>query len=195
MRQVWVTGPGGPEVLEVRELPDPHAGPGEVRISVHAAGVNFADVLARAGLYPDAPKPPTVLGYEVAGEIDEVGADVQGFTEGDRSSPSLVWGLFERRRRSRPPSEGFASRQGSPAGGWPTRQLPHRLPDAQPSRVGPPGEWVLIHAAAGGVGVSALQLCKKVGAVTVDTARAWKHERLRQRSRPSGRLPRSGFRS
>ena len=58
MRAVVLTGTGGPEVLQVQERPDPVAGPGEVRIAVRAAGINFADTMARVGLYPDAPKPP-----------------------------------------------------------------------------------------------------------------------------------------
>ena len=61
MRQAWVARHGGPEVFEIREAPDPEAEAGKVRIRVEAAGVNFADVLARIGLYPDAPKPPCVL--------------------------------------------------------------------------------------------------------------------------------------
>src|SRR3954465_7026890 len=70
MRQVWIARKGGPEVLEVREAPDPQPGPGQVRIRVKAAGVNFADLMARVGLYRDAPPIPCVMGYEVAGEID-----------------------------------------------------------------------------------------------------------------------------
>ena len=70
MRQVVITRRGGPEVIEVREAPDPQPAAGEVRIRVRAAGVNFADVMARVGMYPDAPKLPAVVGYEVAGEID-----------------------------------------------------------------------------------------------------------------------------
>ncbi|HEY3886741.1 MAG TPA: alcohol dehydrogenase, partial [Vicinamibacterales bacterium] len=67
MRQMVIARRGGPEVFELREAPDPVPGPGEVRIRVRASGVNFADVLARIGLYPDAPPPPVVVGYEVAG--------------------------------------------------------------------------------------------------------------------------------
>src|SRR5438445_7450553 len=70
MRQVVITRRGGPEVLQVREAPDPKPAPGQVRIRVRAAGVNFADVMARVGMYPDAPPLPGVLGYEVSGEID-----------------------------------------------------------------------------------------------------------------------------
>ena len=69
---------------QVEERPDPEVGPGEVRIAVRAAGINFADTLARVGLYPDAPKPPCVLGYEVAGEVESVGEGVTDFKPGDR---------------------------------------------------------------------------------------------------------------
>src|SRR5580658_2303630 len=84
MRQVWITKRGGPEVLQVREAPDPEPKAGEVRIRVKAAGINFADLMARVGLYPDAPKLPCVVGYEVSGIIDRVGAGVTTFAEGDR---------------------------------------------------------------------------------------------------------------
>src|SRR4051812_41240604 len=84
MRAVVQTGVGGPEVLQVQERPDPPVGPGEVRIAVRAAGINFADTMARVGLYPDAPKPPCVLGYEVAGEVESVGEGVGSLEVGDR---------------------------------------------------------------------------------------------------------------
>src|ERR1700683_4353906 len=84
MRQVWISRAGPPEVLEVREAPDPTAGPGEVRIRVKAAGINFADLMARVGLYPDAPKLPCVVGYEASGTVDQLGAGVTGFAVGDR---------------------------------------------------------------------------------------------------------------
>ena len=73
MRQVVITKAGPPEVLQVRESADPTAGPGQVRIRVKAAGINFADLMARLGLYPDAPKIPCVVGYEVSGVVDEIG--------------------------------------------------------------------------------------------------------------------------
>src|SRR5881628_3535470 len=84
MRAVVLTEHGGPEVLQVQERPDPPVGPGEVRIAVKAAGINFADTLARIGLYPDAPKVPCVVGYEVAGEIESVGEGVDSHQVGDR---------------------------------------------------------------------------------------------------------------
>src|SRR3954463_10003621 len=84
MRAVVITGHGGPEVLQVQERPDPPVGSGEVRIAVRAAGINFADTLARTGLYPDSPKVPCVVGYEVAGEGESVGDRVESVKPGDR---------------------------------------------------------------------------------------------------------------
>jgi len=70
MQQVWIPKAGGPEVLEVRQAPDPEVKPGHVRIRVSFSGVNFADTSARMGLYPDAPPFPFVVGYEVSGVVD-----------------------------------------------------------------------------------------------------------------------------
>ena len=82
MRAVWITRPGGPEALEVRDTSDPEPGPGQVRIRVGAAGLNFADVMAAQGLYPDAPKRPCVVGYEVSGVVDALGDGAQGHAVG-----------------------------------------------------------------------------------------------------------------
>ena len=76
MRQIWITKIGPPEVLEVKEAPDPEPKAGEVRIRVEASGVNFADIMGRLGLYPDLPPVPVVPGYEVSGHIDAVGEGV-----------------------------------------------------------------------------------------------------------------------
>src|SRR5215831_12664293 len=83
MRQMWIVGRGGPDKLVLRESPDPQPTGIELRVRVKASGVNFADILARLGLYPDAPKPPMVVGYEVSGVVDAVGAGVTAFREGD----------------------------------------------------------------------------------------------------------------
>src|SRR5262245_37148107 len=94
MRQVWITRVGSPEVLQVREAPDPAPGTGEVRIRVRAAGINFADLMARVGLYPDAPKPPCVVGYEVSGVIDAIGSGVSRFAVGDRVMGMPMFGGY-----------------------------------------------------------------------------------------------------
>src|SRR5688572_7456571 len=83
MEQVWIPRTGAPEVLEVREAPDPEPGKGEVRVAVEAAGVNFADAMTRIGVYPDAPPLPAVVGYEVAGKIDRVGEGVPSSRVGE----------------------------------------------------------------------------------------------------------------
>src|SRR5512145_1295543 len=84
MRQAVIPRYGSPDVFEIREaaVPDPRTG--EIRLRVRAIGVNFADILARQGLYPDAPRPPMVVGYEVAGYIDALGPGVTGVSVGDR---------------------------------------------------------------------------------------------------------------
>src|SRR5690349_9788713 len=84
MRQIWISKKGPPEVLQVREAADPAPGPSQVRVRVRAAGINFADLAARQGVYPDAPPIPCVVGYEVSGVIDAVGANVAQFKPGDR---------------------------------------------------------------------------------------------------------------
>src|ERR1700741_4656674 len=94
MRAVMITKHGGPEVLQVQQPPAPPLGPAQVRIRVAAAGVNFADVMARIGLYPDAPKLPCVVSYEVAGTIDSVGKGVTGFAEGNRVVALIRFGGY-----------------------------------------------------------------------------------------------------
>src|SRR5712691_7372422 len=95
MRQAFIVRKGAPDhALELREAPDPRPGPGEVRIRVRAAGVNFADVMACHGLYPDAPKVPFVPGYEVAGEIDAVGEGVPGSRKGERVLALIRFGGY-----------------------------------------------------------------------------------------------------
>jgi len=180
MRAVVLTGTGGPEVLQVQERPDPPAGPGEIRIAVRAAGINFADTLARVGLYPDAPKPPCVLGYEVAGEVETVGEVDADFKVGDRVVAGTRFG-------------GQAELVSVPA----EQVLP--LPDqlsfeqgaAFPVNYGTAyaalilmgslreGDRVLIHAAGGGVGISATQIARNVGAEIFGTASPGKHGAIR----------------
>ena len=84
MRQVWIPRIGPPRVLEVREASDPEPAAGEVRVRAAASGINFADIMARMGLYPDAPKLPAVVGYEVSGTVDAVGDGVEGVSVGEK---------------------------------------------------------------------------------------------------------------
>jgi NADPH:quinone reductase-like Zn-dependent oxidoreductase len=179
MRVVEISKHGGPEVLKVQERPDLPLGRGEVRIEVAAAGINFADVMARMGIYPDAPKPPCVVGYEVAGTILELGEGVESFTSGQRVIASTMFG-------------GYASQVVVPASD--VISLPDELTFEQgaalPVNYGTawagligygnlqPGERVLIHSAGGGVGIAATQIAKHAGAEVYGTASPGKHERI-----------------
>jgi NADPH:quinone reductase-like Zn-dependent oxidoreductase len=176
MRQVWITGKGGPEVLQVREAPDCAPREGEVRIRVRAAGVNFADVLTRVGLYPDAPPLPCVVGYEVSGVIDapprRAGERVIAMPHFGGYSDTVC--VPEASVVPLPDKLSFAEGAALPVV-WLTAW--HMLVELANLRA---GQRVLIHAAAGGVGTAAVQICKKLAAQSIGTASASKHERLRQ---------------
>jgi NADPH:quinone reductase-like Zn-dependent oxidoreductase len=180
MRAVVLTGTGGPEVLQVREMPDPPVGPGEVRIAVKAAGINFADTMARVGLYPDAPKAPCVLGYEVAGEIESVGEGVTAYTVGDRIVAGTRFGgqaelVTVPEAQALPLPDRLSFEQGA--------AFPVNYGTAYAALVimGSlrEGDRVLIHAAGGGVGISATQIARNIGAEVFGTASPSKHEAIR----------------
>jgi NADPH:quinone reductase-like Zn-dependent oxidoreductase len=183
MRAVVITKHGGPGVLQVQEQPDPELGAGEVRIAVAAAGINFADVMARMGLYADAPKTPCVVGYEVAGTILEMG---EGVAE---ANPSLSHG---QRVFAGTQFGGYASQVVAKAGD--VIPLPDELSFEQgaaiPVNYGTAwagligfgslqrGERVLVHSAGGGVGIAATQIAKRYGAEVYGTASPGKHGRI-----------------
>jgi NADPH:quinone reductase-like Zn-dependent oxidoreductase len=179
MRQVWIPKIGEPEVLEVREAPDPEPTAGQVRIRVKASGINFADILARMGLYPDAPKLPAVVGYEVAGVVDGVGEGVEGFSDGDRVAFMTRFGGYSdvvcaphRAVRAIPDSLDFEG-----AASIPLNYLTAWLMLVHLGHVRS-GDTVLVHACAGGVGLAAVQICRHFGAEVIGTASAGKHQRL-----------------
>ena len=177
MRAVWIARTGGPEVLQVRETPDPEPGRGEVRVRVRAAGLNFAEVMARQGLHLDAPRPPCVLGYEVAGVVDAVGAGVESPAPGARVLALTRFGGHAEAvclpaRQAFPMPDGMSFEEGA---ALPVNYITayHMLFRLAALRA---GEAVLVHMAAGGVGLAALQLCRTVpGVVTFGTASAGKH--------------------
>jgi NADPH:quinone reductase-like Zn-dependent oxidoreductase len=180
MRQVWITRRGGPEVLEVREAADPTPGPGEVLIRVSAAGVNFADVMARMGLYPDAPPLPCVIGYEVAGTVEKVGDDADGIRPGARVLAMTRFGgytdllVVPRGQVSVMPDKlSFEQAAAIPVNYLTAWLMLIHLGSLRP------GDKVLIHAAAGGVGQAAVQIARWRGAEIIGTASQSKHERLR----------------
>ncbi len=181
MRAIVITRHGPPEVLAVQERPDPVPGAGEVLIEVKAAGINFADLMARMGLYPDAPKPPCVVGYEVAGTLAAVGAGAEGALEvGQRVLAPTRFGGYAERAVAKADGvvalpEGLSYEQGAAipinyATAWEALMRAGNLQR---------GERVLIHAAAGGVGIAATQIAKRTGAEVWGTASPAKHDAIR----------------
>jgi NADPH:quinone reductase len=171
MRAAIVNRPGGLDVLEIRETPEPAPAPGEVLIDVAYCGCNWADIQRRQGIYPHPVDYPHVMGREVSGTILSLGAGVGNFALGERVIAIL------------PNSGGYAERCTAPIG------LVTRLPAAIPLDVGAAfqvqaltgyhmlhtlrrtvaGETVLLHAASGGVGLFATQLAVKAGATVIGT--------------------------
>jgi NADPH:quinone reductase-like Zn-dependent oxidoreductase len=176
-----ITEHGGPEVLKIEERPDPQPGPGEVRVRVKAAGINFADLLARMGMYEDAPKPPCVVGYEFAGDVDEVGEGVTDFTPGQRVLGGCRFGGYAELAVTRasellPLPDDWNYDEGA------ALVVHYVTAYAGLIRYGSlrPGEDVLLHAAAGGVGIAATQVARAEGAGTIyGTASRSKHEVIR----------------
>jgi len=180
MRAVVITKHGDLSVLQVQQRPDPPPpGPGQVRIAVRAAGVNFADHLARVGLYPDAPKPPMVVGYEVSGTIEAVGDGVDPTRVGERVFAGTRFGGYSEivnvqaaEAVAIPDSMSFEQGAAIPVNYATAWAALHGYGSLQA------GERVLIHAAAGGVGIAAIQLAKAAGAEVHGTASPGKHKRL-----------------
>ncbi|WP_332602365.1 NAD(P)H-quinone oxidoreductase [Arthrobacter sp. S2(2024)] len=172
MKAVYISEPGGPEVLEIRDVPAPVPGPGEVLIDVVAAGLNRADVQQRRGFYPPPPGASDIPGLEVSGRIAAFGPEVsKPFSVGDKVVALLSGG-------------GYAQQVAVPA------EQVLRLPDgvdlvtaASLPEVAATvysnlimtaqlqaGETVLIHGATGGIGTMAIQLAKAYGATVATTA-------------------------
>ena len=181
MRAVWISRNGGPEVLEVRESPDKVPVAGEVRVRAAACGMNFAELMARQGLYPDAPKPPCVVGYEAAGTIDAVGDGVDRGLIGKRVVVLSRFGAHadlvcvpQTYAFPIPDEMSFEEAAAIPVNYLTAYQMLFRVASIRP------GESVLIHMAAGGVGLAVLQLCRTVeGIVTFGTASKSKHDVIR----------------
>jgi len=181
MRQIWITKAGAPEVLKVREAPDPEAGEGQVRVRVKAAGINFADLMARVGMYPDAPKIPCVIGYEVSGTIDQVGKGVTDLAIGDRVFAMPRFGGYT---------------DTLVVGGQQVIKMPAKMTFEEAAALPVvyltahhsmfftgslrEGSTILVHSAAGGVGLAALQLAKTRKCVVFGTASASKLDFLRE---------------
>ncbi len=181
MKQLVIPRYGPPEVLAVREASDPAVLPGTVRIRVRAAGVNFSDLLARQGLYPDAPKPPCTVGYEVSGLVDALGAGVTAPRVGDRVVATTRFGgqselVVVPTAVVFPLPAGWSLEQGA---AFPVVYLTahHMLVRVAAARR---GETVLVHAAAGGVGLAVAELSRILGFRVLGLASAGKHAILRE---------------
>ena len=181
MIQVQISRFGGADVLVPVEVSSPPLAPGQVRIKVSAAGVNFAEVQMRMGLYPEAPKVPFVPGFEVAGVIVETAPGVREFRRGERVLAVCRFG-------------GYASEVVLPASQ--VRKTPRRLSDKEAAAVPVSfltawislvdlarvreGDRVLVPGAAGGVGTAMVQVAARAGArVTAVVGSAEKKERVR----------------
>jgi len=170
MRAIEVVDYGDSDELEATERERPEPGPGEVRIAVGAAGINFADIMQRRGVYPGGPKPPYVPGMEAAGTVDAVGEGVD-LEEGDRVVAMLEGGAYAEYAVTNthlcfPIPDGMSDEE---AAGFPVQYL-----TAHSCLFGwgglEAGESVLIQAAAGGVGTAAVQLASNAGATVFGTA-------------------------
>ncbi len=182
MRQIVTTNNGGVEVLRVEEKPDPRPKAGEVTIRVRAAGINFADILARQGLYPDGPSKPCVMGYEVAGVVEELGEDVNPELAGKSVVALTRFGgqsemvvvkatqIFQK-----PEQLTFEQAAAVPVNYLTAYALIVVMGSLHES------EAILIHNVGGGVGLAALDIAKHIGAETYGTASPGKHEFLRER--------------
>ena len=158
MQAAVITRYGGPEVLELREVPDPQPKPGQVVVRVEAAGVNFADIMAARGGYPGTPEPPLVAGREFAGRRQDTGDRVMGYTQSKAfaekitTSPSLLWPAPEKWR-----AEGAAA--------FPVNYFTAYFAYWKAGLVNAAarGKRVLIHAVAGGVGTAAVEIGNVLG--------------------------------
>lgn len=170
MRAVYAREPGGPEVLEVRDVPAPVAGPDEVVIDIEAAGVNRPDLAQRRGVYPPPPGASDVLGLECAGLVSAVGDGVTDWSVGDRVCALVISG-------------GYADQVAVPAGQL--LAVPDGLTTVEAASFPEvlstvwsnvfmlaalqPGETLLVHGGGGGIGTMAIQLAHTLGATVVTT--------------------------
>jgi NADPH:quinone reductase-like Zn-dependent oxidoreductase len=171
MKAAVVTKFGRPETLKVQEWPDPFPGKGEVKIRVKAIGLNFADIMARLGLYPGVPKPPFVPGIEICGIITRLGEGVRKWRRGDRVIAATHFGAYAeyaiaRQDRIFPLPRRMNFDEGASFSVMYLTAYHGLVTLAHLQR----GDKLLVHAAAGGVGSAAIQIAKHLGAEIYATA-------------------------
>jgi len=181
MKQIWITRKGAPEVLAVKEASDPTPKSHEVLISVRAAGVNFSDVLARRGRYPEAPNPPVVVGYEVSGVIEGLGAQVSGLSKGQRVLAPVFFGGYST-QVCVPSEQVFILTDGMSFSEGAALSVNYLTAFGTAMRMAriKAKDRVLIYSAAGGVGLALWDLCRIIGAHAVGVASESKHAKLRE---------------
>ena len=173
MKAIVISGPGGPDVLQLAEVPDPSAAPGEVLVRVHATAVNRADLMQRAGHYPPPPGASEILGLECAGEVVAIGAG----TDTDLKYGDQVMCLLS--------GGGYAEQVAVPVGQ--VMRVPDNLDWSEAAAIpevfltawvalvtlgqAVPGDIALVHSIASGVGTAAAQLCAALGVRCIGTSR------------------------
>jgi synaptic vesicle membrane protein VAT-1 len=182
MKQIFIVAQGGPDKLQIRESSDPTPAGEQVRIRVKASGINFADILARQGLYPDSPKIPCVVGYEVSGAVDAVGPSAEKSWVGREVFALTRFGGYsdlvlvpQMQVIAKPASLSHEEAAAIPVNYLTAWQLLVVMGSLKP------GETVLIHNAGGGVGLAAIDIARHIGATVYGTASSGKHAFLKQR--------------
>src|ERR1043166_3158448 len=182
MRAVVTTANGDVRVMKVQEQPDPTPERGEVLVRFKAAGVNFADILARQGLYPDGPPKPCVMGYEISGVVEAAGENVAQSLIGKAVIAMTRFGgqaelvaVPAAQTFAKPEHLSFEEAAAIPVNYLTAWALIVTIGGLKKE------EAILIHNAGGGVGLAALDIAKHIGAKTFGTASAGKHEFLRAR--------------
>lgn len=182
MKQIVNTADGDTSVLEVVDRPDPEPEADEVVVDVKAAGINFADILARRGLYPDAPPKPCVVGYEASGIVSAAGASVDSdmldqpviaFTRFGGQSSKIV--VKHQQIFKKPDRLSFEQAATLPVNYLTAYALIVVMGSLQSY------ESILIHNAGGGVGLAAIDIAKQIGATIYGTASSRKHEFIKDR--------------
>ena len=179
MKQIIIKKYGAPNVLDVVENENPNPSPNQILIRNQFSGVNFSEIMARMGLYPGAPKPPTTLGSEACGIIESVGNNVTNYKPGDKvmfltryNSYSTHICIDQEQAISLP--EKFTFEQGAafPLVYITAYMMMFDLGNFRKD------ETILIHGAGGSVGIAAIQLAKSMGGSVIATASKWKHAKL-----------------
>ena len=179
MKSVILTKYGAPEVLKVKEFQDPEPKDNEVRIKVHYAGINFAEIMSRMKLYPGGPKPGSVLGFEASGIVDKIGKNIKDITIGEKVIGLSLSGSYSShvcidKNLIIPLPKNFALDE---AAAFPVTYVTAYMMIFDLGNL-QDGDTFLIHGAGGGVGTAAIQLAKTKNIKIIGTSSSWKHDKI-----------------